>query len=170
LRKSRSSPLEGTAGGLYGTTYRGGASDFGTVFALKPSQWRWRKPAKEVQTLSELHISGIDIHTYLVKDPARAIAFWRDTMGLRIIWESADGAEFELPDGSTFGLWRMDDGSWEKGSGIMFAVPDVAQAAAALRANGVAVMEHIEETPVCWMAFAEDSEGNAFILHKRKIR
>jgi predicted enzyme related to lactoylglutathione lyase len=115
-------------------------------------------------------ISGIDIHTYLVKDPARAIAFWRDTMGLRTIWESADGAEFELPDGSTFGLWRMDDGSWEKGSGIMFAVPDVAQAAAALRAKGVAVMEHVEETPVCWMAFAEDSEGNAFILHKRKIR
>jgi predicted enzyme related to lactoylglutathione lyase len=25
-----------------------------------------------------------------------------------------------------------------------------------------------DETPVCWMAFAQDSEGNRFILHKRK--
>jgi hypothetical protein len=27
----------------------------------------------------------------------------------------------------------------------------------------------IEDTPVCWMAFAQDSEGNNFILHKRKV-
>ncbi len=27
---------------------------------------------------------------------------------------------------------------------------------------------HIEETPVCFMGFAEDSEGNHFVLHHRK--
>ena len=74
-------------------------------------------------------ISGIDIHTYLVKDPARAIAFWRDTMGLAATWESERGAEFELPDGATFGIWQMDDESWQPGNGIMFAVPDVREAA-----------------------------------------
>ena len=113
-------------------------------------------------------LHGIDIHTYLVKEPARAIAFWRDTMGLESTWEMEDGAEFALPDGSTFGLWRMDDGSWTPGNGIMFAVDDVAATAAALRAKGVTVGEHIEETPVCFMAFAEDTEGNHFILHRRK--
>ena len=113
-------------------------------------------------------LRGIDIHTYLVKEPARAIAFWRDTMGLVPTWEMEDGAEFGLPDGSTFGLWKMDDGSWVAGNGIMFAVDDVASTAAALRAKGARVAEHIEETPVCFMGFAEDSEGNRFILHQRK--
>ncbi len=51
-------------------------------------------------------ISGIDIHTYLVKDAGRAIAFWRDTMGLKLTWEMQGmGAEFELADGSSFGFW-----------------------------------------------------------------
>lgn len=114
-------------------------------------------------------ISGIDIHTYLVKDPARAIAFWRDTMGLRVAAEyDGQGAEFELPDGATFGLWKMDDGSWMPGHGIMFAVPDVEAAIAELKSKGVTVMDHVEDTPVCKMGFGEDSEGNRFILHHRK--
>ena len=115
-------------------------------------------------------ISGIDIHTYLVKDPARAIAFWRDTMGLKLTTQyDESGAEFELPDGSMFGLWKMDDGSWTAGSGIMFAVPDVAVAVTELKAKGVKILDHVEETPACTMAFGEDSEGNAFVLHKRKV-
>ncbi len=114
-------------------------------------------------------ISGIDIHTYLVKDADRAIAFWRDTMGLKLTWQMEGmGAEFELPDGSTFGLWKMDDGTWMAGNGIMFAVPDVAAAVAELKAKGVTFYDHIEETPMCTMAFGEDTEGNRFVLHKRK--
>jgi len=114
-------------------------------------------------------ISGTDIHTYLVKDADRAIAFWRDTMGLKLTWEMQGmGAEFELADGSSFGLWKMDDGMWLQGNGIMFAVPDVAAAVAELQTKGVNFVEAIEETPMCTMAFAEDTEGNRFILHKRK--
>ncbi len=114
-------------------------------------------------------ISGIDIHTYLVKDADRAIAFWRDTMGLQVTWQMEGmGAEFELSDGATFGLWKMDDGTWMAGNGIMFAVPDVASAVAELKAKGVNFFDHIEETPVCTMAFGEDTEGNRFVLHKRK--
>lgn len=118
--------------------------------------------------MSDVAIRGIDIHTYLVKEPARAIAFWRDTMGLRCTWQSDEGAEFELPDGASFGLWKMDDGSWMPGNGIMFAVDDVRAAADAYRAKGVKIDGRVEETPVCHMAFAEDTEGNRFILHQRK--
>jgi predicted enzyme related to lactoylglutathione lyase len=41
---------------------------------------------------------------------------------------------------------------------------------AELRGRGVAFQAdgEIEETPVCFMAFATDSEGNGFILHQRK--
>lgn len=92
--------------------------------------------------MSDVTISGIDIHTYLVKEPARAIAFWRDVMGLRSTWESEQGAEFELPDGSSFGLWKMDDGEWSAGSGVMFAVADASAAAAYYRARGARVAEH----------------------------
>jgi 4-amino-4-deoxy-L-arabinose transferase-like glycosyltransferase/predicted enzyme related to lactoylglutathione lyase len=119
-------------------------------------------------TMAAAAISGIDIHTYLVKEPARAIAFWRDTMGLKVTWETEDGAEFELADGSAFGLWRMDDGTWMPGNGIMFAVADVPAAVAELRAKGVSIVAHVEETPICTMAFGEDTEGNHFILHARK--
>jgi hypothetical protein len=28
---------------------------------------------------------------------------------------------------------------------------------------------HVEETPVCLMAFGQDSEGNGFILHQRTV-
>ncbi len=113
-------------------------------------------------------ISGIDVHTYLVKDPTRALAFWHETMGLPVSWQSEQGAEFELGDGATFGIWKMDDGSWTPGSGIMFAVADLHRALEHYRGKGVAIDEHVEETPSCHMAFAQDSEGNAFILHQRK--
>ncbi len=50
----------------------------------------------------------------------------------------------------------------------MFVVDDVATAIAELKGRGVTVNDHIEETPVCWMGFATDSEGNGFILHAHK--
>jgi predicted enzyme related to lactoylglutathione lyase len=122
----------------------------------------------ETTTTQDVQITGIDISTFLVKDADRAIAFWRDKIGLRPtkVFEGK-GAEFELADGSTFGIWKMDDDSWQPGSGIMFAVPDIRRAIEYYRARGVQVSDP-DESPVCHMAFAEDSEGNHFILHQRK--
>jgi len=122
----------------------------------------------ETATAKDAQITGIDISTFLVKDADRAIKFWRDTMGLKPshVFEGK-GAEFILNDGSTFGIWKMDDDSWRPGSGIMFAVPDIKHAVEYYRARGVQVSEP-EESPVCHMAFAEDSEGNHFIIHQRK--
>lgn len=112
-------------------------------------------------------INGIDSHTYLVKEPARATAFWRATMGLRLTWEAERGAEFELAAGASFGLWKMDDDSWMAGNGVMFGVPDIDAAVAHYRAKGVRIADHIEGSPVCRMAFGEDSEGNHFILQRK---
>jgi predicted enzyme related to lactoylglutathione lyase len=118
--------------------------------------------------MSDLAIRGIDVHTYLVKDAQRAIAFYRDVMELQPAWEREQGAEFELADGATFGVWKMDDGSWSAGTGVMFAVPDARAAADYYRARGAKVMSDVHENPNCTMAFVEDSEGNHFILHSRK--
>lgn len=113
-----------------------------------------------------MKITGIDIHTYPVDDADRAVAFYRDVLGLTpsMHWPGM-GAEFELADGSTFGLWKTDD--MPPGGGVMFAVPSVAEAVAELRAKGITVEDPMEHEP-CFMAMAEDTEGNQIILHQRK--
>jgi predicted enzyme related to lactoylglutathione lyase len=119
--------------------------------------------------MSDTTIRGIDVHTYLVKEPARAIAFYRDVMGLKPSWsDDAKGAEFDLGDGATFGLWKMDDGTWAPGKGVMFSVPDARAAADYYRGRGAKVLPEIHDGEHCTMAFVEDTEGNHFILHARK--
>jgi predicted enzyme related to lactoylglutathione lyase len=76
------------------------------------------------------------------------------------------GAEFELSDGSTFGVWQPDDGA-QSGATIMFAVENIADAVALFRARG-ATLSDPSETPVCFMSFGADPDGNPFIVHQRK--
>ena len=112
-------------------------------------------------------IKGIDISAYLVKDPKSAIAFYRDVLGMKPteIDDQGRGAEFTLPDGSTFGVWKPEDG--ETGGAVMFAVDDAKSAVESYRARGLTVSD-VTESPVCFMAFAADPEGNAIIIHQRK--
>ena len=119
--------------------------------------------------MSDVAIRGIDVHTYLVKDPKRATAFYRDVMELPISWEGEQGAEFELGDGATFGIWKMDDGSWAEGTGVMFSVPDARKAVEYYTGRGAKFMPGIHDGEHCLMAFGEDTEGNHFILHQRKV-
>ena len=64
----------------------------------------------------------------------------------------------------------MDDDSFMPSQGVMFAVPDITVAVETYRSRGVKLVGdgHIEESPVCFMAFGEDTEGNHFVLHQRK--
>ena len=112
-------------------------------------------------------VTGIDASYYFVKDYARAAAFYKSLLGADPT-QAYDGmfAEWTFDDGQSFGIYKGEQ--WEPGAGVMFAVDDVGAAADDLRARGVAIGEHIEETPVCFMAFGKDTEGNSFILHHRK--
>ena len=119
-------------------------------------------------TATGARVTGIDIHAYLVKDPKRAINFYKNTLGLKPTWESEQGAEFELGDGSTFGVWHLSDGPWHPSAGVFFAVPDLNAAIAHLKSQGVKFAdEEPFESPVCRMIGVEDSEGNSFMLHQR---
>ena len=116
-------------------------------------------------------IKGIDIVTYLIEDTERAKTFYRDTLGLEVTTDfGPQGAEFVLGDNAAFGIWKMTDGSFRPGGGVMFAVDDLKAAVEMFKARGVPFEDDgaIEETPVCFMAFATDPEGNTFILHQRK--
>lgn len=115
-------------------------------------------------------IKGIDIVTYMVVDAERAKAFYRDVLGLGLTIEyGTQGAEFGLSDGATFGIWQSD-GAFVPSGGVMFAVDDLHSAVADFKSRGVTFEADgaIEESRLCFMAFAKDTEGNTFILHQRK--
>ena len=116
-------------------------------------------------------ITGLDLSGYMVKDAARAIGFYRDVLGLEptVVYPNNMGAEYEFPDGTTFGLWAGGGGliPFQPSNGNLFAVDDLDAAVATVKARGIPVlMEH--ETPVCFMAMINDTEGNSVVLHKRK--
>ena len=115
-------------------------------------------------------ITGMDTVAYLIKDVARARRFYEDTLGLTVETEFPQGAEYELSDGTTFSLWKMDDGTWHPSAGIMFHVDDVKAAVAYYRANGVTIIEDAFDTGGCIMAVAQDSEENTFIVHARNAK
>ena len=122
---------------------------------------------------------GVDAIFYKVENIERATAFYNALLGMEPSqsWPNF-GAEYTLPNGETFGFLKFPDSdrfesyrrAWHTGSGVMFAVDDLPAAVAAAKARGVKFFNDgkIEETPVCQMVFAEDSEGNSFILHQRK--
>jgi predicted enzyme related to lactoylglutathione lyase len=112
-------------------------------------------------------IKGIDISAYLVRDPQAQIAFYRDVLGMKPteIDDQGRGAEFTLPDGSTFGVWKPEGG--ETGGAIMFAVGDAKAAVEHYRERGLKLSD-VMESPVCFMAFGSDPEGNGLIIHQRK--
>lgn len=114
-------------------------------------------------------ITGLDITYHLVTDVPRAKAFYRDILGLTPTYEypGAQGVEFELADGQTFGIWTPGEGEVKPGAGTMFAVPDAHAAVAAIRARGGTISD-VDETPVCYMAFGSDPDGIGFVIHQRK--
>jgi len=114
-------------------------------------------------------VRGVDITAYLIKDTERAKKFYGETLGLNMTMDyGPQGGEYTFPNGTTFGIWRMDENEWRQSGGVMFAVDDVREAVKALKAKGVKIDDHIEDNEHCTMAFAEDSEGNNFILHHIK--
>ena len=117
-------------------------------------------------------ITGMDLSGYMVKDAPRAIAFYRDILGLEpvTVYPHDRGAEYELPDGTIFGLFGGGGRvmPFQPSNGILFAVDDLDSAVASMKERGIAVIME-NETPVCRMAMINDTEGNIVTLHKRKV-
>jgi predicted enzyme related to lactoylglutathione lyase len=115
-----------------------------------------------------MKINGIDAIYYSVKDITRAKGFWTRVIGADPTVAHGDFCEWTLTNGESFGLVKGEH--FKPGSGVLFNVTTITEAVAELKAQGVKFDDdgEIEESPVCYMAFATDSEGNAFILHQRK--
>jgi predicted enzyme related to lactoylglutathione lyase len=117
-------------------------------------------------------ITGLDLSGYIVSDPQRSIAFYRDALGMTPtgVDDNGRGAEFTLPDGQTFGVWGGDDETFKAPSGaVMFAVGDIKEALEAMRARGAQLSDPME-SEVCFMSFGADPDGNSFVIHQRKVK
>lgn len=105
-----------------------------------------------------------------VKDLRRAIAFWRDALGLRLLFEVPPKMAFLDCGGTRLMLSLPESPEFDHpGSILYFQVADLAAAHARLTAAGVRFREpptRVARLPdhELWMAFFTDSEGNALAL------
>jgi lactoylglutathione lyase len=100
-----------------------------------------------VATAAPLLVSRIAVIYFYVRDMPRALAFYRDLLGIPLIGDD-DWAEAPLPGGMRFALHRAHDGIGELSSGkihVDFEVADVDAAAERLRAAGVEVRETMRD-------------------------
>ena len=112
-----------------------------------------------------------------VGDLPRSIAFWRDTVGLKFLFEAPNVAFFDVA-GVRLMLGRNETGD-SKPSGVVlyFEVDDLDAAFAALRERGAAAEQPNGEPHFIarlgakdlWMAFLRDPDGHLFALMSERV-
>ncbi len=116
-------------------------------------------------------VKGVDFVALQTKDLDRAMAFYGETLGLpRSVHVPDRGfAEFEtgnltlgIIDSATMGMEHH-----ASPAPVALHVDDVAQARTQLEAAGIQFRGDVLDTGVCHMAFFEDPDGNALMLHRR---
>ncbi len=108
-----------------------------------------------------------------IRDVARAEAFYRDVLGLPHLFTFGDLAFFDAA-GVRLYLQRTSQAEWRKSSVVYFLVDDIVTAHAELARRGAAIIgaphmifRHDDTGVEEWLAFFEDSEGNALALSSR---
>ena len=116
-------------------------------------------------------ITGVDFVSVATKDIGAAIEFYGTVLGLphTVTYGKSPGVEFEtgsltlqILQSEAFGMTFQTDNH-----PIAFQVDDVAAARAELESRGVEFAGDILDSGVCHMAFFEDPDGNALMLHHR---
>ena len=113
-----------------------------------------------------MKVEQVDFVSVPTRDVPRAVAWYRDVLGLAAS-EYSDG-EVETPN-VTLGFWNPDADGEEfvpNTAGIALRVADVEAAVEEVRAAGAEVIG-IQDSGVCHMGFVKDPDGNVLILHKR---
>jgi catechol 2,3-dioxygenase-like lactoylglutathione lyase family enzyme len=113
-------------------------------------------------------VTGVDFVAVPSTDWKRSRDFYVQTLGLRPD-ETRDG-EFWVGE-TCFGIWEPTTFGMEfapqKTAHLALHVDDIAAARAELQAKGVEFAGETLDTGVCHMAFFEDPDGNALMLHSR---
>ena len=119
-----------------------------------------------------MKVRGVDFVFYNVTDMDKAVAFYRDILGLKVIgeigktWTEFDTGGFALSVG-VYGAKPVKKG--EKGNvSVGLAVDDVKAAVEYLKGKGVQINMELQDFPPCHMASISDPDGNEITLHHRK--
>jgi len=113
-----------------------------------------------------MDVEQVDFVSVPTRDSARAVAWYREVLGLPVS-EFTD-AEVETPN-VTLSFWNPEDQGETfiaNENGIALRVEDVEAAVEEVRAKGAEVMG-IQDSGVCHMGFVKDLDGNVLILHRR---
>ncbi len=115
--------------------------------------------------MDPIAIKGIAQIAYSVKDLARAIAFYRDTLGLRFLFEAPPALAFFDCGGIRMMLSAQPDEKAESHPIVYFKVPDIHAATTELRTRGAVVGSdpHVVArlgAVELWLAFTEDPDGH----------
>jgi catechol 2,3-dioxygenase-like lactoylglutathione lyase family enzyme len=117
------------------------------------------------------NVSGVDFVTVPTRDFDAADKFYGDVLGLERSkrWGDRPAGEFET--GSlTIAVMQSDAFGMEfqpHANPIALHVDDVEAARGALEAQGVTFAADTMDSGVCHMAFFQDPDGNALMLHHR---
>ena len=115
-------------------------------------------------------ISQIGQIAVIVHDLDRAVAFYRDVLGLRLLFQVPPKMAFFDCGGVRLMLSLPEEAEFDHpGSVLYYKVDDIQRAWAALRAGGADLREEphlLAKMPDhdLWMAFFRDTEGNTLAL------
>jgi catechol 2,3-dioxygenase-like lactoylglutathione lyase family enzyme len=115
-----------------------------------------------------MEIQQVDFVSVPTRDLARAVAWYRDVLGLPL--SEYTEAEIETPN-VTLSFWLPEEQGEtfvSNENGIALRVADVHAAVEEIRAAGGEVMG-IDDSGVCHMGFVKDPDGNVLILHRRYV-
>ena len=114
-------------------------------------------------------IERTDFVAVPVQDMDRAKAFYAEVLGIPTPNRDAAWPEFETGNVSIYLIDPTMMGAEfdPHRTAIALRVPDVHEARTRLEEAGVTFSAEIFDTGVCHMAFFDDTEGNALMLHRR---
>ncbi len=113
-----------------------------------------------------MDVELVDFVAVPTRDMARAVAWYRDVLGLPV--SAYTPSEVETPN-VTLTFWMPEEQGepfMPNENGIALRVADVHSALEEVRAAGAEVIG-VEDTGVCHMGFVKDPDGNVVILHRR---
>ena len=113
-------------------------------------------------------IEGIGQISIVVSDVDRAVAFYRDVLGLKYLFGFPGMAFFDC-GGTRLYLAKPEKPELDQTSILYYRVPDISAAAETLKARGVDFEHepravHKDEKHELWLGFFKDSEGNNVAL------
>ena len=114
----------------------------------------------------------VDDVFFNVDDMEKSVAFYRDTLGLPVKYQSADWVEFDAGN-VTIALRRFGSGPEGRpelgvgeGATLVFEVEDIEKATTELEAKGVKLLGGLFEYGSVKLAAFEDLSGNALQIYQ----